>query len=74
MKQVNGYEIKEFTYESKVRRNHHVAEMELEGWEESGQVKRLKEGANLLTATENDYEHYARFQRNTLSVKTTIKE
>ena len=66
MKQVNGYEVKEFTYESRTKRDYHVAEMESEGWEESGKVRRLKDGASLFNASENDYEWYALFQRYTL--------
>jgi len=66
LKQINGYEIKEFTYESKTGRNYHVAEMELQGWTESGQMKRIKEGVSILKATKDDYEWYALFKRYTV--------
>ncbi|MGG1453445.1 hypothetical protein ABE325_21285 [Bacillus licheniformis] len=67
MRQVNGYEVQEFIYHSKTARDYHVAEMEQEGWTQSGQVKRLKEEISLLEATEEDYEWYARFHRSTMS-------
>lgn len=63
MKQVNGYEVKEFTYSSRTERDNHVALMKEEGWYESGQVKRLKEGVSLFYANDNDREWYARFHR-----------
>jgi hypothetical protein len=66
VKQVNGFEVKEFTYESRVKRDYHVAEMEQEGWTESGKVRRLKPNASLFNATENDYEWFAQFSRSTL--------
>jgi hypothetical protein len=63
MKKINDYTINEFTYESKTVRNHHVAEMEQEGWEESGQVKRLKDHVSIMDATDKDYEWFARFRK-----------
>jgi hypothetical protein len=66
VRQIVGYEVKEFTYESKIKRDYHVAEMELEGWQESGRKRRLKPEVNLLNATENDYQWYAHFYRKTL--------
>ncbi|MCY1628328.1 hypothetical protein AAG663_22610 (plasmid) [Bacillus licheniformis] len=67
MRQVNGYEVQEFIYHSKTARDYHVAEMEQKGWTQSGQVKRLNEEISLLDATEEDYEWYARFNRNTMN-------
>lgn len=67
MKQVNGYEVQEFVYESREERDTHVEKMEKENWMESGQVRRLKEGVNVSTATKDDYDWYASFQRWTLS-------
>jgi hypothetical protein len=63
MKLIVSYQVKEFTYKSKTSRDYHVSEMEEEGWNESGRVKRLKEDVNILTATENEYEWFANFQR-----------
>ncbi|AKO91958.1 hypothetical protein BEH_07505 [Priestia filamentosa] len=65
MKQIRSYEVKEFTYNSKTYRNYHVADMEREGWIESGQMKRLKPNVSITDATKDDYEWYAHFQRET---------
>lgn len=67
MKQVNGYEVQEFIYETREERNAHVEIMEQEGWRENGSARRLKEGAHISTATKDDYEWYASFLRGTLS-------
>lgn len=66
MKQTGSYEVKEFTYESKTKRNYHVAEMEQEGWEEDGRTKRLRDGVSIMDANKDDYEWFARFQRTTI--------
>lgn len=66
VKQVSGFEEKSFTYSSRTKRDIHVEQMTEQGWEESGQVRRLKPGVSLFDATEQDYEWFARFQRTTL--------
>jgi len=65
MKQVNGYEVREYVYESREERERHIKTMDSQGWMESGTVKRIKPDVNIMTATENDYEWYAHFQRFT---------
>jgi hypothetical protein len=64
MKQVNGYAVKEFTYDSAEERAIHVSLMEHEGWENSGQVKRLKPDVDITKATKDDHEWYGSFRRN----------
>lgn len=57
---------KEFIYETEKQRDEHVESMEEQGWKDmSGSSKRrVKDGANRLTAKEEEYEWFACFQIN----------
>jgi hypothetical protein len=63
MKKITHYETMEFTYESRDERDNHVAELYLDGWRDSGRLKKLKDGVSIMNATKDDHEWYALFQR-----------
>jgi hypothetical protein len=63
MKKVNHYEVMEYTYENKSEKDNHIADLYLEGWRDSGKIKRMKDGVSIMDATSEDYEYYAHLVR-----------
>ncbi|MBU8716594.1 hypothetical protein [Bacillus subtilis] len=59
MKKLVHYEVMEFTFETEEEREKHVEELALEGWEDIGSRKKLKDGVSILNATKEDHEWYA---------------
>lgn len=68
MRNICGYEVKEFIYDTKEERENHIAQMVRDGWEQSGQTRRLKPGVSLMLAKPNDYEWFAQFRRETIDM------
>jgi len=63
-KEISYKEIAEYTYESEEQRNSHIEFMSMHGWNVGGQLKRMKESASMMTATDDDYEWYGEFYRS----------
>lgn len=62
MKQIMHQEILEFTYNTREERDMHVEVMTEQGWENSGKVKRLKNGVPIWDSDNKDnYEWFADF-------------
>lgn len=61
MEQLSEALICEYKYESKEERENHVKEMESQGFECSGQIKKSDDS---LTKEEREYYWYAKFYKN----------
>lgn len=56
-------QIKQCIYESEEERNKHVNGMKRGGWKVGDRSMRLKESANVMSPTEEDYEWFAEFRK-----------
>lgn len=63
VKKVGHQEVVMFVYESEEQREGHIKQMKKQGWSVGSEVARLKRKAHLMTASENDYEPYAKFTK-----------